>query len=288
MLNADYTGTFAMIGYHFPLRFFHRLGATEVDPDSVCNKAGHVALEYLYGTSLEEFDPRGGKRACSILVWGANLSASAPHQHEHWLSKAAGTVIVVDPLRTETARPRADLHLRPRPGSDAALAFALMHVLWRDGLLDPEFIGSHTSGCEDLTGYRALLAGLGGRNGRGEARHRARRPLVWARPVAAVDRPGTPTPAHGRQHRAFGRAPASAHRQPRPCWQRLPLPERHETRGLDGDYLTGRQLAGDDPPMISQMDLARCLEDPATSRRCSAGTSTLPLRAPNSTDSARH
>ena len=44
VLNAHYTGTFGMIGYHFPLRFFNRLGATEVDPDTVCNKAGHVAL----------------------------------------------------------------------------------------------------------------------------------------------------------------------------------------------------------------------------------------------------
>ena len=105
MLNAHYTGTFAMIGYHFPLRFFHRLGATEVDPDTICNKAGHVALELLYGTSLEGFDPRTAGDAASVLVWGANPSASAPHQHETWLGEAPGVTIVVDPLRTPTARP---------------------------------------------------------------------------------------------------------------------------------------------------------------------------------------
>src|SRR5204863_3143046 len=47
ILNAHYTGTCSLLAYNFPLRFFRRLGATEVDPDSVCNKAGHVALDYL-------------------------------------------------------------------------------------------------------------------------------------------------------------------------------------------------------------------------------------------------
>jgi len=58
ILGAHYTGTFALLGYHFPNRFLRRLGAREVDPDTICNKAGHVALKYLYGTSLDGFDPR--------------------------------------------------------------------------------------------------------------------------------------------------------------------------------------------------------------------------------------
>ena len=58
ILAAHYTGTFALLGYHFPNRLIRRLGAREVDPDTICNKAGHVALEYLYGTSLDGFDPR--------------------------------------------------------------------------------------------------------------------------------------------------------------------------------------------------------------------------------------
>ena len=111
VLNAHYTGTFGMIGYHFPLRFFNRLGATEVDPDTVCNKAGHVALCYVYGTSLEGFDPRSDDFSILVLV---SPSACAPHQHEHWLPEAPGRVIVVDPLATETAK-QADLHLRLFP-----------------------------------------------------------------------------------------------------------------------------------------------------------------------------
>src|SRR5262245_55380232 len=49
ILNAHYTGTFALLSYSFPLRFFNRLGATELDPDTICNKSGHVRLGYHYG-----------------------------------------------------------------------------------------------------------------------------------------------------------------------------------------------------------------------------------------------
>ena len=56
---------------------------------------------------------------------------------------------MVDPVRTPTAE-RADLHLQPFPGSDAALAFGLMHVLARDGLVDAGFVEQHVLGGEQL------------------------------------------------------------------------------------------------------------------------------------------
>jgi anaerobic selenocysteine-containing dehydrogenase len=52
ILNTHYTGTISLLAFLFPMRFFHRLGATEVSPDTICNMAGHVALNYVYGTSL--------------------------------------------------------------------------------------------------------------------------------------------------------------------------------------------------------------------------------------------
>ena len=57
ILNAHYTGTCALLGTAFPMRFFNRLGATEIDPDTICNKAGYEALSYLYGDSGDGFDP---------------------------------------------------------------------------------------------------------------------------------------------------------------------------------------------------------------------------------------
>ena len=115
----------------------------------MCNMAGHVALDYAIGTSVIGFDPRTAKDAHSIVVWGANPSASAPHQHKHWLKEAPGTVIVVDPVRHPTAE-QADIHVQPFPGSDAALAFAMVHVLVRDGLIDRAFLDAHTVGWDEL------------------------------------------------------------------------------------------------------------------------------------------
>ena len=134
ILNAHYTGTCALLGTAFPLRFFHRLGATEIDPDTICNKAGYEALSYLYGDSGDGFDPETASEAGCILVWGANPSASAPHQHEHWLAEAPGTVVVVDPVRTPTAA-AADLHLQPfrartRRWPSRSHTFCSATVLW--------------------------------------------------------------------------------------------------------------------------------------------------------------
>lgn len=147
--HTHYTGTCSAIAGNFPSRFFNRLGAVEVDPDSVCNKAGHVALGLIFGSSLDGFDPRAAKDAKCILVWGANPSASAPHAHKNWLFESAAKTIVVDPVRHETAA-KADLHLQPFPGSDAALAFALVHVLTREDKLDRDFIVRHTLGWDEI------------------------------------------------------------------------------------------------------------------------------------------
>jgi anaerobic selenocysteine-containing dehydrogenase len=262
VLNAHYTGTFAMIGYHFPMRFFNRLGATEVDPDTVCNKAGHAALEYVYGTSLDGFDPRTASDAACILVWGANPSASAPHQHEHWLAEAPCPVVVVDPLRTETAK-RADLHLQLRPGSDAVLAFALLHVLWRDALVDREFLAEHTLGFDELEPEIARCAPEGTAEITGvpaalveQAAHLygAGPSLLW------IGQGLQRQPTGGNVVRSVAMLPAVTGHLGKRGGGFLYL-NGIETRGLDGDYLLGTELAAAPAPPISQMDLASALED---------------------------
>jgi anaerobic selenocysteine-containing dehydrogenase len=262
VLNAHYTGTFAMIGYHFPLRFFNRIGATEVDPDTICNKAGHVALEYLYGTSLEGFDPRAAVDAASILVWGANPSASAPHQHEHWLSEASCPVVVVDPIRTETAR-AADLHLQLRPGSDAVLAFALLHVLERDGLVDEAFVAEHTVGYDELLPELRRLTPAEAERETGvpsqlieEAAHiyGAGPSLLW------IGQGLQRQPTGGNIVRSVALLPAVTGAVGRPGGGFLYL-NGIETRGLDGDYLAGSTIAPGPAPAVSHMDLAGRLED---------------------------
>lgn len=154
LVHAHYTGTVGLIAGWYPLRFFQHLGATEIDPDTVCNKAGHAALDLVFGDSLEGFDPETARDAKTILVWGANPSHSAPHMHKNWLRETPARVIAIDPIAHRTATERADLHLKLRPGTDAALAFGLMHVALRETLLDHGFIA------QNVVGFEALLPAI--------------------------------------------------------------------------------------------------------------------------------
>jgi len=262
VLNAHYTGTFSLLGYFFPLRFFHRLGATEIDPDTICNKAGHVALEYVYGTSLVGFDPRTADSATCILVWGANPSASAPHAFEHWLPESPARVVVVDPVRTATAA-SADLHLQPFPGSDAALAFALLHVIVRDGLVDDAFVRERTIGWDALEEVVAVCTPAWGEEVTGvpanlieeAARIYGRGPsLLWIGQGLQRQRTG------GNVVRACALLPAVTGNLGKPGAGFLYL-NGTESRGIDEDYLAGAHLGRDAPEPISHMDLAAALED---------------------------
>jgi anaerobic selenocysteine-containing dehydrogenase len=268
ILNAHYTGTFALLGYNFPQRFFNRLGATEVDPDTICNKAGHVALDYLYGNSEEGFDPRTARDAACILVWGANPSASAPHQHDHWLPEAPGAKIVVDPILTPTAR-AADLHLAPFPGSDAALAFALAHVMRRDGLLDLGFLADHALGFEEVEpllhdctpAWGERVTGVPAELIEGAARVYGAGPsLLW------IGQGFQRQPRGGNAVRAVAMLAALSGNIGRPGTGFLYL-NGAASRHVDGDYLTAPELArGPMPEPVSHMELAARLEDRSRSR----------------------
>ncbi len=267
VLNAHYTGTFSLLGYFFPLRFFNRLGATEVDPDTICNKAGHVALEYVYGTSMAGFDPLTARDSACILVWGANPSASAPHAHDHWLPESPARVIVVDPVRTPTAE-AADLHLQLFPGSDAALAFALLHVLAREELLDVDFVRAHTVGWEELepllsdctpawgeatTGVPAgLIEEAAALYGGGPS-------LLWLGQGFQRQRTG------GNAIRACALLPALTGNLGKPGAGFLYL-NGTESRGIDEDYLAAPHLGPEAPDPISHMELVDCLSDGARSQ----------------------
>ena len=85
--HAHYTGTCSQIATSFPQRFLNRLGASEVDPDSICNAAGHAAFKYMFGASERRLRP-AHREGCQLHPGlGANPSASAPHQHKHWLKE---------------------------------------------------------------------------------------------------------------------------------------------------------------------------------------------------------
>ena len=216
-----------MIAGGFPMRFFNRLGASEVEPDSICNAAGHKALEYVYGSSSTGFDPRSIKDAACALLWGINPSASAPHAHKHWFKEAKAFRIVVDPVRHGTAE-AADLHLQVRPGTDSALAFAMLHVMKRDGLIDRKFLAGNSIGWDEV---EALLPPCTPQWGEAQTGvpaadiERAAR-SVCEGPVAAVAGPRPAAAAAGRQHLPRGVAAQRRQRQYRQARRRVLLPQR--------------------------------------------------------------
>jgi anaerobic selenocysteine-containing dehydrogenase len=267
IINAHYTGTLSLLAFFFPMRFFHRLGATEVIPDTICNMAGQMALNYVYGTGLDGFDPRTARDAACIVVWGANPSASAPHAHEHWLRETPGQVVVIDPVRTPTAEAAA-LHLQPFPGSDAALAFALLHVLWRDGFVDKDFVAAHTLGWEELEPRLAACTPQWGAATTGvpasmiaEAAHLYGRgpSLLWLGQALQRQRTG------GNVIRACALLPAVTGHLGKPGAGLLYLNMNFNApyRYLDDTYLTAPHLAAGPLSRLSHMDLPTRLEDPA-------------------------
>ncbi len=256
--HTHYTGTLSMIAGGFPGRFFSRLGATEVDPDTVCNKAGHVVLADMFGTSLSGFDPEQIANARCLMVWGANPSHSAPHMHTGWVKSKDAALVVVDPIATGTAK-LADIHLQLRPGSDAALAFGMLHAIKKADLLDRDFIDRHVLGFDGVeaeivaaTPQRtAALTGVDAALIEKAALAFARGPsLLW------LGQGGQRQPKGGNVFRVLPLLNIATGQLGRPgtgfCYM-----NGTETRGVDAGFIAGSPAAS-----VSHMDLAADLNDP--------------------------
>jgi anaerobic selenocysteine-containing dehydrogenase len=93
-----------------------------------------------------------GEHSELVVVWGCNPVSTHVNLMSHVAAarKARGAkLVVVDPYRSPTAE-AADLHLAPRPGTDGALACAVMHVLFRDGLADRDYLARHADAPGEL------------------------------------------------------------------------------------------------------------------------------------------
>jgi assimilatory nitrate reductase catalytic subunit len=96
-------------------------------------------------------------QAKTILVVGANVADNMPPVMRYFEAQQrnGGKLIVADPRRSATAQ-WAALHLRLRPGSDAALANGLLHVLIRDRLIDQTYIATRTNGFDEVHRMAAM------------------------------------------------------------------------------------------------------------------------------------
>jgi anaerobic selenocysteine-containing dehydrogenase len=91
-----------------------------------------------------------GQHADLIVLWGANL-ASQPNTSRHLIAaKRRGAYVITVDVRDTEAAAQSDEVLRLRPGTDTALALALMHVIIAAGLYDRAFVAQHTVGFEAL------------------------------------------------------------------------------------------------------------------------------------------
>jgi anaerobic selenocysteine-containing dehydrogenase len=94
-------------------------------------------------------DPETFAQSKLILLWGTNTLTSGHHLWKfiNAAKKDGAHVVAIDPLRTRTAD-QAHEHLAPLPGTDAALALGLLHVVLDEGAQDDDYLASHTLGWE--------------------------------------------------------------------------------------------------------------------------------------------
>ncbi|MBP2707562.1 molybdopterin oxidoreductase family protein [Microbispora sp. RL4-1S] len=130
-------------------RFWNVLGASRHDLN-ICSRAGNVGLRYVNGTP-GGMDPETFALSKLILLWGTNTLTSGHHLWKFIQdARAAGAyVVAIDPVRTRTAD-QADEHLPIRPGTDAALALGLLHVVLDEGAEDRDYIERHTHGWDEF------------------------------------------------------------------------------------------------------------------------------------------
>ena len=151
----SYAGTMGLLqGEGMAARFFHRLGASRLDR-TICSSAGGEALVATYGAKVG-MHLRHFADARLILIWGGNPVASSVH---FWAlaqqaRRRGARLWCIDPRRSETAA-HCDRHLALLPGTDGALALALMHELFVHGGVDHDYVARHVQGAE-LLRERAL------------------------------------------------------------------------------------------------------------------------------------
>ncbi|HEX5706033.1 MAG TPA: molybdopterin-dependent oxidoreductase, partial [Pyrinomonadaceae bacterium] len=150
ILPYSYCGTMGIVqSESMDRRFFHRLGASLLER-TICASAGAEAVEATLGAKLGT-DPERFSDARLIVLWGTNTISSNVHLWPFILEarKRGARVVAIDPRRTRTAE-QCDEHVAPLPGTDAALALGLMHVIFAEGLEDRDYLERHTVGHEDL------------------------------------------------------------------------------------------------------------------------------------------
>jgi len=150
ILPYSFGGTLgALNGASMDRRFFHRLGASQLDR-AICSAAGEAGLESVLGVKLGT-EPEQFANSKYIIAWASNIHANNVHLWP-FITEArrkGAKLVVIDPYRTRTAA-CADWYLPINPGTDAALALGMMHVIIGENLHDADYVSKYTLGFEQL------------------------------------------------------------------------------------------------------------------------------------------
>mgnify|MGYP000509658686 CR=1 FL=1 len=150
-----YAGTMGLVQRDGLDRFRHAFG-TSRQHATFCTTLSDAGWAAGAGAKRGS-DARLMHHAELVVVWGGNPVATQVNVMHH-LARArresGAAFVVVDPYRSKTAE-KADLHLMLRPGTDGALACAVMHVLFAEDLVDRDYIARHTSGAAELEAHVA-------------------------------------------------------------------------------------------------------------------------------------
>lgn len=149
ILPYSYAGTMGVVQRNSGHPFFHRLGASRLDR-TICSPAKGAGWKAVMGDT-PTVDPDEVLKSDLVILWGINAAATSVHfmHRVNEAKKSGAEVWLIDTYRTPTAA-AADRVFLVRPGSDGALALAMMHILHRDGLLDRKFIAGNVQGFERL------------------------------------------------------------------------------------------------------------------------------------------
>ncbi len=129
--------------------FFNRLGATVMER-TFCGEGAATAWLLTMGPS-GGMDPESFIHSKYIIIWACNSVSTNLH---HWhvvkdAQKRGAKVVVIDAYASRTAK-EADWHIAPKPGSDGALAMAMIHTLIDEDLIDQDYVAAHTHGFDEL------------------------------------------------------------------------------------------------------------------------------------------
>ncbi len=150
ILPSSYAGTMGLINFGgMDRRFFNRLGASQLDR-SLCSKAGKAGMKITLGGSVGT-NVEHTVDAKLIVIWGSNPIVSNLH---FWMrcqeaKRRGAKLVIIDPRRNETAE-KCHQHIALLPGTDGALALAMMHVIIGENLHDREYVERHTVGFDRL------------------------------------------------------------------------------------------------------------------------------------------